>query len=208
MPATTPIALPVQRPAPTPVPELGEATVPLSCFIQPGHRHYFTRRPERPNYRMRRYHFAGTPAVLPLVRAFLDTCAAEQDTDYRYLFTLLGGELATNAIRHSLSGRPGGTYTLLVHRNRDGLRLACRDRGGLRTRDAHLKPGKNNLTPPADFEPEPGSESEPASESGRGLALVDALASAWGDNGNAEFRTVWFRLAYDLAGSRWNSTDG
>ena len=194
MPATTPIAAPVQRPMSVPVPELGEATVPLSCFIQPGHRHYFSGRPERPNYRTRRYHFAGVPAVLPLVRAFLDTCAAEQCADYRYLFTLLGGELAANAIRHSLSGCPGGTYTLLVHRNRDGLRLACRDRGGLRTRDARLEPDRNGLTPDA--------------ECGRGLALVDALASAWGDNGNAEFRTVWFHLAYDLADNPWNTTDG
>ncbi|WP_435110790.1 ATP-binding protein [Nocardiopsis synnemataformans] len=188
MPAKTPMAMSA------PVPVLGEATVPLSSFIQPAHRHYFTRQPERPNYRMRRYHFAGTPAVMPLVRAFLDTCAAARCADYRYLFTLLGSELANNAIRHSLSGRPGGSYSLLVHRYREGLHLACRDRGGLRDHDARLAPKANGLNLDA--------------ESGRGLAMLNAFASEWGDNGNAEFRTVWFYLAYDLTGSRWNaSTD-
>ncbi|NKZ01670.1 ATP-binding protein [Nocardiopsis alborubida] len=183
--------MPAKAHAPMPVPALGEATVPLASFIRPVHRHYFTRQPERPNYRMRRYDFAGTPAVMPLVRAFLDTCAAERDTDYRYLFTLLGSELANNAIRHSLSGRPGGSYTLLVHRHRTGLRLACRDRGGLREQDSRLTPKENGLNLDA--------------ESGRGLAMVDAFATEWGDNGNAHYRTVWFYLAYDLTGSRWNT---
>ena len=172
------------------VPVPGEATVPLAAFVQPAHRHYFTRRPDRPNYRARRYTFAGVPALMPLVRAFLDTCAADQSTDYRYLFTLLGGELATNALRHSLSGQAGGGYTLLVHRHRTGLHLSCRDRGGLRDQDAHLKPQEKAV--------------DPSAESGRGLALVDALATEWGDNGNAHYRTVWFHLAYDLSGSRWN----
>ncbi|PDP87806.1 ATP-binding protein [Glycomyces fuscus] len=174
-----------------PMPALGEATVPLASFIRPAHRHYFTRQSERPNYRTRRYDFAGTPAVMPLVRAFLDTCAAAQGTDYRYLFTLLGSELANNAIRHSLSGRPGGSYTLLVHRHRTGLHLACRDRGGLHDEDSRLESDSDGLDPDA--------------ESGRGLAMVDAFATEWGDNGNAHYRTVWFSLAYDLTGSRWST---
>ena len=37
--------------------------------------------------------------------------AATETADYRYLFTLLGSELANNAIGHSLSGHPGGAYT-------------------------------------------------------------------------------------------------
>ena len=178
-------------PSITPMPALGEVTVPLTSFIQPVHRHYFSGRPERPNYRLRRYDFAGTPAVMPLVRAFLDTCAAAQSADYRYLFTLLGSELAANAIRHSLSGRPGGSYTLLAHRHRQGLHLTCRDRGGLRRDDSRLTPKPDGLNLSA--------------ESGRGLAMVDALATEWGDNGQADFRRVWFYLAFDLAGSQWNA---
>ncbi|MFD3686577.1 ATP-binding protein [Nocardiopsis sp. NPDC058631] len=178
-------------PSIAPMPVLGEATVPLVSFIRPVHRHYFSGRPERSQYRLRRYDFAGIPAVMPLVRAFLDTCAATRSQDYRYLFTLLGSELANNAIRHSLSSRPGGSYTLVVHRRRDGLHLTCRDRGGLREHDARLEPAPDGL--------------DLSTESGRGLAMVDALASDWGDNGHANFRKVWFYLAFDLTGSRWNT---
>ncbi|WP_028649196.1 ATP-binding protein [Nocardiopsis sp. CNT312] len=124
MPATVPVS------TPPPVPILGEATVPLSSFIQPACRHYF-------------------------------------------------------------SGRPGGSYTLLVHRHRTGLHLTCHDRGGLHRRNSHLKAPAHGPNP----EPEPG----------RGLALVDALSTDWGDNGQADFRRVWFHLAYDLTGSRWNT---
>ena len=174
-----------------PVPVQGEATVPLASFIRPFQRHYFSRSPERPNYRARSYDFPGVPALMPLTRAFLDTCAATETEEYRYLFTLLGSELANNAIRHSLSGHPGGTYTLHVLRDKEGLRLACYDRGGLRTRNARLRPGAGGL--------------DLGAESGRGLAMVDALATDWGDNGNAEYRTVWLYLAYDLTESDWNT---
>ena len=166
--------------APPPVPELGEVTVPLSSFIQPAHRHYFTGRPERPNYRMRRYTFAGAPAVMPLARAFLNTCAADRGIDYRYLFTLLGSELACNAIRHSLSGQPGGTYSLLVHRTTEGLHLACRDLGGLQDKDSHLTPNTRGLNLSA--------------ESGRGLAMVDAL-SPRGVTTETPCTAPWFYLA-------------
>ncbi|MEU3020741.1 ATP-binding protein [Nocardiopsis sp. NPDC007018] len=169
----------------------GEVTVPLASFIRPLYRHYFSGRPERPNYRARRYDFAGTPTVMPLVRAFLDTCAAEHDSDYRYLFTLLGSELCNNAIRHSRSGQPGGSYILNIQRDRHGLRLTCRDRGQPTGPDQHLTPHPDGLSLNA--------------KSGRGLAMVDAFASDWGDNGRAQFRSVWFYLSYDLAGSRWKA---
>ncbi|WP_017609994.1 ATP-binding protein [Nocardiopsis xinjiangensis] len=186
-----PVTTPVNVGTPAPVPVQGEATVPLASFIRPFQRHYFSGLPERPNYRARSYGFAGIPAVMPLVRAFLDTCAATESADYRYLFTLLGSELANNAMRHSLSGQPGGSYTLRVHRNKEGLRLTCRDRGGLCTRNAPLVPAPEGL--------------DQDTESGRGLAMVDAFATEWGDNGNAEYRSVWFFLAHDLAGSDWNT---
>ncbi|WP_306370771.1 ATP-binding protein [Nocardiopsis sp. CC223A] len=168
-------------------PRLHPVPVAGAAFVRPGHRHYFTGTCERAPYRLRRYAFPGLGEVMPLVRAFLDTCAAHRDADYRYLFTLLGSELAANAVRHSLSGRPGGHYTLLVHRNRHGLHLTCRDLGAATGEDTCLSPGRL----PAE------------AETGRGLALVDALATDWGDNGYARCRTVWCYLAYDLQGSRW-----
>ena len=181
------VPLPIQR----------EATVPLASFIRPFQRHYFSGLPERPNYRARSYDFAGVPALMPLVRAFLDTCAATETDDYRYLFTLLGSELANNSIQHSLSGYPGGSYTLRVHRDKEGLRLTCHDRGALRTRATRTSRA-THLTPTR-------QGAGPGAESGRGLAMVDALATSWGDNGNVEYRTVWLYLAYDLTTSAWNT---
>ncbi|HEY1319828.1 MAG TPA: ATP-binding protein, partial [Streptosporangiaceae bacterium] len=35
----------------------------------------------------------------------------------------------------------------------------------------------------------------PAGENGRGLTLVDALASAWGTSPSSTGKTVWFTLA-------------
>ncbi|WP_017604992.1 ATP-binding protein [Nocardiopsis alkaliphila] len=185
MPATAPLAV------------LPEVTVPLGELVPPRVRHYFTGRADRAPYRTRRYDFGGSAQYMPLVRAFLDTCAAERDRDYRYLFTLLGSELANNALEHSRSGEPFGVYTLTCQRHRDGLRLTCRDQGSKQEasvppgRRSHLSAGPNGL--------------DLAAESGRGLALVDALATSWGDNGIPDYRQVWFFLAYDLTGSRWNA---
>ncbi|WP_160050519.1 ATP-binding protein [Nocardiopsis sp. FR4] len=180
-----------------PMPPLPEVTVPLGELVPPRCRHYFTGTTDRAPYRVRRYDFAGSVQYLPLVRAFLDTCAATREEDYRYLFTLLGSELASNALRHSKSGQPFGVYTLTCQRTRTGLRLTCRDQGARdgKTVDfgqrSHLRPNPNGL--------------DLSAESGRGLAMIDALATDWGDNGIPDHRQVWFFLAYDLAGSRWNT---
>lgn len=183
-------------PATAPMPLLPEVTISLSELVPPRCRHYFSGRADRAHYRNRRYDFGSSRQYMPLVRAFLDTCAAERDRDYRYLFTLLGSELASNALRHSRSGEPFGVYTLNCQRHRDGLRLTCRDQGkregaGPRSAwDEHLAPNPDGL----DLD----------TESGRGLAMVDALATDWGDNGFAGNRQVWFFLAYDLSDSLWN----
>ncbi|WP_150244468.1 ATP-binding protein [Nocardiopsis quinghaiensis] len=181
----------------SPVPSLPEVTMSLSELVPPRCRHYFTGRVDRAHYRVRRYDFVGSAQYMPLVRAFLDTCAAERDDDYRYLFTLLGSELANNALRHSRSGQPFGVYTLTCQRTRFGLRLACRDQGARDSRPlaldqrSHLRPSPGGL--------------DLAAESGRGLAMIDAFATSWGDNGIPDYRQVWFFLAYDLTNSLWNT---
>ncbi len=121
-------------PAIAPMPVLPEVTVPLNELVPPAYRHYFNGQPSRPHYSVRRYDFGSSPQYMPLVRAYLDTCAAQQSSDYRYLFKLLGSELANNALRHSKSGLPGGSYSLLVARHRDGMTLTCRDQGELADR--------------------------------------------------------------------------
>ncbi|MFV2199177.1 ATP-binding protein [Nocardiopsis sp. LOL_012] len=167
-------------------------------MVPPRCRHYFTGRADRAHYRTRRYDFIGSPRHLPLVRAFLDTCAAERDRDYRYLFTLLGSELAANALTHSRSGERLGTYTLACTRSRDGLRLTCRDQGARNHRTTAVGQRSYLAPDPAGLDPH--------AESGRGLALLDTLASAWGDNGQSDYRQVWFFLAYDLTDNPWNTT--
>ncbi|GAA3754726.1 ATP-binding protein [Salinactinospora qingdaonensis] len=178
-------------PALAPMPPLPEVTVALDALVPPLYRHYFNRRPDRPYYLYRRYDFPGLFTFLPLVRAFLDTCAAEQNDEYRYLFTLLGTELASNAVGHTRSGRPGCNYTLVVRRGQSGLTLTCRDDGT--DEPARLRAGSLAAFTARGAIPQPGT----------GLALVDALSSSWGDRAAGSFRQVWFHLAFDLSGSAW-----
>ncbi|GAA1468733.1 ATP-binding protein [Nocardiopsis exhalans] len=179
---------------PTFAPELArsEVTVPLASFIKPFHAHYFSGNADQLHFRKRQHSFPGIANLLPLVRMFLSTCAADQSTDYRYLFTLLGAELANNAVAHSRSSEFGASYTLVVERAGDGMLLTCRDQGSLRP------------IPRGPLTPCPGGLDLDL-ESGRGLAMVNALSTRWGDNGHPEYRSVWFFLAYDLSESRWNS---
>ncbi|CAL9605112.1 hypothetical protein SUDANB121_05531 [Nocardiopsis dassonvillei] len=174
-----------------------EVTLPLGELVPRRCRHYFNPNACRPHYKVRSYEFGSSPQLMPLVRAFLDASAAERDTDYRYLFTLLGSELAANALTHSLSGRPFGTFTLRCERRRTGLHLTCIDQGHP---DGRTTPDGRSEHLVADPE---GLDTN--AESGRGLALVDTLATSWGDNGIADHRQVWFFLAYDLTGNPWAS---
>ncbi|MDA8372183.1 MAG: ATP-binding protein [Nocardiopsaceae bacterium] len=178
-----------------PVPPLPEAAIPPDLMIPAGYEHYFNRTPDRRYYTRRSYEFPGDPVCMPLVHAFLDTCAAARDDEYRYVFDLLGTELATNAIKHSRSGEPGNTFTLKVERSVHGLTLTCRDGGA--TDGASRDPQDRHFLFAASF------AERLTADSGRGLALVDSLATAWGDNGHPSLRQVWFYLAYDLTDSSW-----
>ncbi|GAA1459152.1 hypothetical protein GCM10009603_15810 [Nocardiopsis exhalans] len=178
-----------------PVPPMPEVTIALNELVPYSLRYYFNGRPDRPYYSTRRYDFGASPLLLPLVRAFLDTCAAEHSTDYRYLFTLIGSELASNALKHSRSGLPGHNYTLLCERKRNGLRLICRDDGIANDPTTSVHDRRYLTADPGGLDPD--------SNSGRGLAMVDALATDWGDNGRPGHRVVWAFLAYDLEDSVW-----
>ena len=182
-------------PGATDLPPLPQVTLPLWDVVPARVRHYFHHDPDRAAYATRRYEFGSSLELLPLVRAFLNTCAVHRDADYRYLFTLLGSVLVNNALKHSRSGRPHGRYTLTCRRRRSGLHLACADQG-----DA-----SGRITPAGETHflvPDPRGL-EPGTEHGWGLAMVEALATEWGDNGIADLRQVWFFLAYDLTDSRW-----
>jgi anti-sigma regulatory factor (Ser/Thr protein kinase) len=83
---------------------------------------------------------------------------------------LLTSEVVTNAVRHATS-----LITVLVVQRDAALVVSVNDDGDS---DVHLAPG----TP---------STSE---ENGRGVFLVDTIASDWGVSRHADGKAVWFRL--------------
>ncbi|MGH3326635.1 MAG: ATP-binding protein [Streptomycetales bacterium] len=86
-------------------------------------------------------------------------------------------ELATNALRHTASARGG--YTVSVHHLEPArLRLLVSDLG------SQTRPN------PVD--------ADPCADSGRGLAMVAAIAVRWGVVVRPEGRTVWAELAWQL----------
>ena len=82
-------------------------------------------------------------------------------------------ELAANALLHSRSARPGGSFEVQVSRYPGGrLRVSVTDQGG-------------------PWAPDPGGRVH----HGRGLVVVSQLALSLGIVGNARSgRTVWFEL--------------
>lgn len=92
---------------------------------------------------------------------------------------LVISELAANAIRHSVSGDPGGSFTLHLVEFADAWHVRVEDMGG----PSSPKPGR-----PDDDE-----------EAGRGLPVVAALARAWGVVGDQNGRAVWAEVAFPVA---------
>ena len=84
---------------------------------------------------------------------------------------LCASELAANAAMHSRSRLPGGTFTVTARINPGGhAQVEVKDQGG----------------PWAS----PGSDSA----SHHGLAIVRALATDWGIDGDHTTRTIWARF--------------
>lgn len=79
-------------------------------------------------------------------------------------------EFIANALRHTRSGLPGGTFLVEVRRWGGGIAVAISDQGG-------------------PCEPIAG-DADDLAESGRGLRTVEILASRWGWAGDMDGRTV------------------
>lgn len=103
-----------------------------------------------------------------LVRACL---SPGQATDYAELCT---SELATNAVTHTASGLPGGTFTVTVEPGPAGVVITVTDAGA-------------SSAPVV-------SASSGAAEHGRGMLLVAALAAEWGTEALGPQRITWCRL--------------
>ncbi|RNL83508.1 ATP-binding protein [Halostreptopolyspora alba] len=96
--------------------------------------------------------------------------------------TLLTSELSTNAVTHSASGSPGGKFEVSVYVATGWARVEVRDLGSLeQPRAQHRHPYDT-------------------SEHGRGLDLVDAMATKWGTEPRADGlgRLVWFELVWEV----------
>lgn len=95
---------------------------------------------------------------------------------------LLASELISNSIQHSQSGE-GGQITISLVAIPGGIRIEVADQGG--------------TSVPA---PRPTAGREPdLAESGRGLHLVEALASRWDYDSDATRTVTWFELAEPTA---------
>ena len=81
---------------------------------------------------------------------------------------LLASELVTNAVLHARTG-----MTLVVRRMRNGVRIEVHD-------GSPLAPVVRNY--------------EDGAMTGRGLSLVQELATRWGVDREATGKTVWFEL--------------
>ncbi|PSK91292.1 anti-sigma regulatory factor (Ser/Thr protein kinase) [Murinocardiopsis flavida] len=103
------------------------------------------------------------------------------DTPTAATATLLTSELATNAVTHSASGSFGGKFEVAVYRADTWVRVEVRDLGSSeQPRAQHRDPYD-------------------ASENGRGLDLVEALAEKWGTDPRPDGmgRLVWFELTWE-----------
>jgi anti-sigma regulatory factor (Ser/Thr protein kinase) len=110
--------------------------------------------------------YPGTPDQVANVRAdlrpLLRDCPVADDV------ILCASELAANAVNHSASRLPGGTFTIrtLISRG-DFIRLEVHDSGG---------PWTPTITDPSGH---------------HGLDILQALATNWGINGDTTTRTAW-----------------
>ncbi len=110
----------------------------------------------------------SVPRSVSAVRRFAVEACADASEDVRDTVALLVSEVATNALVHG-----SGDVEVGVSRRPGVLRVeVCDDSATL---------------------PQPRAAS-PDAEGGRGLALVDALASAWGVEPRGRGKVVWFEV--------------
>lgn len=113
--------------------------------------------------------FHAAPAQVALARQFL--AGQLTGSPAREDAVLCLSEIAANAVLHSASRRPGGTFTVRVAPVAAGVRVEVTDEGG------------------------PWQASGDADAlSGHGLDIVGRVAARWGVTGDDSARTVWFEI--------------
>jgi anti-sigma regulatory factor (Ser/Thr protein kinase) len=119
--------------------------------------------------------FRADASQVGAARAFLSAilagCPAAEDA------VLCLSELCTNAIVHSRSRAPGGSFTVRVQLDGHRLRVEVGDQGG-----PWHSPGRASAD----------------EQNGRGLLILGRLASRWGCEGHSRTGwTVWFESDLD-----------
>ena len=107
-------------------------------------------------------------------RRWVAQCAREQGVppDATGVLELLTSEVVTNAVKY---GPPGGAISVSTQRSRDGMRVAVADHS------------KSLPTIRA---------AKPSDTGGRGIHLVDMLATDWGvEQQEDDGKVVWFSVA-------------
>lgn len=121
-----------------------------------------------------RRRFAGRPDQIAEARRLVSRVIGSKSPAHD-VARLLISEAATNALLHSASGEAGGSLEVQCqledHRH---LRVEVHDQGSVKKprRRAHATDALG----------------------GRGLELLDALATRWGSSGGPGGHTVWFEL--------------
>jgi serine/threonine-protein kinase RsbW len=122
-------------------------------------------------WRPERRVFPGRPDQVACARRFISRllarCPAAADA------VLLTSELVTNTLQHTTTGA-GGDFEVIACHGPGGIRVTVTDDGA---------PAHPALAPHATL-----------ATSGRGLALVGALAARWGHQGSERGRAVWFEM--------------
>lgn len=127
--------------------------------------------------------FEHAPESVPLARRFATEAIRGVSPDVLETVTLLVSELATNCVRHAQ-----GRFELTVRQTPGEIRVEAMDKAG----------GEPVRRYPAPTEP-----------TGRGLQIIDMLASDWGfeqfgDHG----KTVWFTIQLSEAGRAHQELSG
>lgn len=121
----------------------------------------------------RRRVFPGHQQELSQLRRWLTwllpECAARDD------LLSVATELASNALEHTASGKPGGSFTVQVARHQSMVYVAVTDGGSLG---------------------EPRVIEDPDGERGRGLLLVHGLSARTGWTGDEQGRVVWAQIPW------------
>ena len=120
--------------------------------------------------------FPGQASAVGQARRFVASVAGEDFPALDDLLVLVS-EVAANAVKHTASG-DGGAFEIAVCVSENAVRVEVGDQGG--ASEPRL----------ADHD----GVSADALTGGRGLRIVEALATKWGHAGDELGRVVWFEV--------------